>query len=67
VLHIDSEDQIIKQTASPCGSCRQVISETEMRFDKPIRMVLVSKESILIFDSIEDLLPLSFKPKDLLL
>lgn len=67
VVVIDSENQIIKQTASPCGSCRQVIAEAEMRFEKPIRMVLVSKESILIFDSIEDLLPLSFKQKDLLL
>jgi cytidine deaminase len=66
IVVIDSENNIIPQLVSPCGACRQVIAETEMRYKKEIQILLVSKNTILEFKSIEDLLPLSFKQKDLL-
>lgn len=45
----------------PCGACRQVILETERRFNKNIRIILFgTKESYLIEDGIKSLLPLCF-------
>ncbi|PLX09754.1 MAG: cytidine deaminase [Marinilabiliales bacterium] len=66
IVVIDSDDKIIPHLVSPCGSCRQVISETEMRYEKRIRILLVSEDIIMEFNSIQDLLPLSFNQKDLL-
>lgn len=45
----------------PCGACRQVILETEQRYNKPIRIILYgAKECYLIEDGIKALLPLRF-------
>ncbi len=45
----------------PCGACRQVILETEKRFNTPIRIILFgTKESYLLEDGVKSLLPLSF-------
>jgi cytidine deaminase len=48
---------------SPCGNCRQVISEEEWRTGKPIRIILSGKDKTLVVDSISDLLPLQFNRK----
>ncbi len=46
---------------SPCGSCRQVLMESEMRQEKPIRVVLVSQNGqTIVFNSVLDLLPFAF-------
>jgi len=45
---------------SPCGACRQVILETEMRYKNPIRIYLYGKKEIYIIEGINDLLPLAF-------
>lgn len=46
---------------SPCGSCRQVMSESEMRQNSPFRVILVSQNSkVLVFNSAIDLLPFAF-------
>ncbi|MDR2010986.1 MAG: cytidine deaminase [Bacteroidales bacterium] len=60
VLSIDESGNIIEQNASPCGSCRQVIAETEMKYNNSIRILLVSQKTVLEFNSINDLLPFSF-------
>ncbi len=44
----------------PCGSCRQSLLETEIRFSHPIKMVLAGKNKIFIVNSIKELLPLNF-------
>lgn len=45
----------------PCGACRQVILETEKRFNRPVRIILYgSSECYVIEDGIKALLPLSF-------
>lgn len=45
----------------PCGACRQVILETEKRFNKAIRIILYgAKECYIIKDGVKSLLPLSF-------
>ena len=46
---------------SPCGACRQVMLETEMRQKKAYRVILVSQNGVtILFNSAEDLLPLAF-------
>lgn len=44
----------------PCGACRQALLETELRFGKPIRMILFGAKSAFILKSISDLLPFQF-------
>lgn len=50
----------IDDAIPPCGACRQVILETEKRYNQPIRILLYGKKSIYEIKSIGDLLPLSF-------
>jgi len=45
---------------TPCGSCRQVFAEIEMRYGKNIRILMCSKEEVYEVSSIKDLLPLLF-------
>lgn len=50
---------------SPCGSCRQVIAESEFRQKKPIRMILVAQNGrTFIFDKASDLLIFPFGMED---
>ena len=51
---------------SPCGSCRQVMSEYENKQATPIRMIMQGEsKSIYIISSIADLLPLKFAKESL--
>ncbi|WP_338793594.1 cytidine deaminase [Bernardetia sp. MNP-M8] len=53
---------------SPCGSCRQVMSEYENKQVKPIRMIMQGEDKyIYIISSIADLLPLKFTKESLFL
>ncbi len=49
-----------KEFISPCGSCRQVILETENRFKTPIRIILYGSDKIVVFESASSLLPMAF-------
>lgn len=55
-----NDSGFMPKPTAPCGSCRQVILETECRFHQPIRLLLVSEEGIHVVDSITALLPLQF-------
>ncbi len=49
------------QPAAPCGACRQVLCETEQRFEQTIRIILQGETGdIYVLQSGQDLLPLSF-------
>lgn len=48
------------EPVSPCGTCRQVMIETETRFDTPIRILLYGRNRIYVIDGIKNLMPLSF-------
>jgi cytidine deaminase len=50
----------LAEPVTPCGSCRQVMLETEIRFKKPIRILLAGRKKILMIDGARSLLPLSF-------
>jgi len=51
----------VDKILSPCGACRQVMLETEVRQKKSYRIILVSQNGVtIIFNSAVDLLPLAF-------
>ena len=52
---------------SPCGMCRQYISEYEVRTRQPIRLILSGMTGkVFIIQTASQLLPLSFGGEDLL-
>ena len=56
----DDKGRLTDSPISPCGSCRQALLETELRYKNPIEIVLVGANSSYIIHSIHDLLPLCF-------
>ena len=56
-----TDGDFIDEPISPCGSCRQVISEEERRAGKHIRVMLYGKNGTMIIeDGMKSLLPYSF-------
>ena len=45
---------------SPCGACRQVMSQYERLSRKPLRIILGSAGPILVFTGVESLMPFMF-------
>ena len=61
-----SDDFIIEEAVSPCGSCRQVMSEYQILQKSPIRVIMKGEKGpILAVDTIEALLPLMFHAEEL--
>jgi len=60
-----TEDGLTENSPSPCGSCRQVIAEEELRIGNQIKIILSGKNKTLIVDSISGLLPLQFNRKNM--
>ena len=65
VVIIAVKSGVIQQHISPCGACRQVLLETEKRFNQPVRIILGGSDEVYIVDSAESLLPLSFSADSL--
>lgn len=57
--------EFVSDPISPCGSCRQVIMEHEVRFDQPIRILLYGQKGVMIADTVKTLLPFSFTAESL--
>ena len=55
-----NKGEFLEEPASPCGSCRQVIIETETRYQQPIRILLYGTKFTYVMDGIKQLMPLSF-------
>ena len=60
-----SEGHWTETPISPCGACRQVMTETENRFGKPMKVLLCSAQEVIVIESAKDLLPVSFGSEDL--
>lgn len=52
--------KLCKTPVSPCGACRQVMTETEKRFGRPMRILLCGSDEVFIAENAQSLLPLSF-------
>jgi cytidine deaminase len=51
---------------SPCGMCRQALSEYEVRWNHPIRLILSGMNGpVYIIQKVTDILPFSFGSSDL--
>ena len=52
----------IEESVTPCGACRQVMSEYERIQESDMEVILkAEKGDILVFDSVTNLLPLAFQ------
>ena len=59
------KDGVVQDKISPCGGCRQVISEVEHRYGQSVRIYLCGRTEYCRVESAEALLPLSFGSKDM--
>lgn len=61
-----SNEMEVDFPVTPCGSCRQVIAETEKRQGRRIRVIMAGKTGkVIITSGIENLLPFVFNPGSL--
>jgi cytidine deaminase len=60
-----SKGMLTGDPPSPCGNCRQVIAEEEIRTGNSIKIILSGKNKIQIIDGISGLLPMQFNRKNL--
>ncbi len=60
-IAVRNPNQVIDRPGLPCGACRQVICETEVKNNQPIRVILQGEVGpVFIFEKGLDLLPLAF-------
>ena len=55
-----TDEGVTAECVSPCGNCRQVIAEEEMRTGERIRIILSGSDKIQVIESVSQLLPLQF-------
>ena len=56
----NDEGEFLEEPVTPCGTCRQVIIETETRFKHPVRILLYGTKHVYVIAGIRELMPLSF-------
>ena len=54
-----------KEPGAPCGACRQVMLETEHRYEGKMEVLLYGEDGTYVFESAADLLPLIFVKENL--
>jgi len=60
-ISAESGSRTVDKPVTPCGSCRQVIHESEYRFNHPIRVILHGETGeVYVLNTIKDILPLTF-------
>lgn len=52
--------EICGTPATPCGACRQVMAQYQVKSGRPMKILLVGADRIWMFDKVDDLLPLIF-------
>ena len=56
----NERDEFLTDPSPPCGACRQVMLETEKRYNHPMRILLYGTGGIYEIRGVNSLLPLSF-------
>ncbi|MFH2144080.1 MAG: cytidine deaminase [Bacteroidota bacterium] len=51
---------MLENPVPPCGSCRQALLETALRFNNSIKVILIGKKKIQVINDCRELLPLHF-------
>lgn len=52
--------KLCEMPATPCGACRQVMAQYQLKSGLPMRVLLVGAHKIWSFEKVDDLLPLIF-------
>lgn len=60
-----TKGNFLSDPITPCGSCRQVLLETELRYEKPIEIILYGTDKIILIQNVKQLLPLCFEKSSL--
>ena len=55
-----SDGDFLEEPITPCGACRQVLLETEVRYGVDMDVLLYGKRGVYKLSSVKALLPLSF-------
>ena len=55
-----TDGELVEEPVGPCGSCRQVIIESETRAKSPMRILLYGRKYVYVIDGIRELMPLTF-------
>jgi len=58
--------KFLELPVTPCGSCRQVLLETEMRFEKDVTIILYGTKEVYLLENVKQLLPLCFEKSNLI-
>lgn len=58
-------DDGAREAVSPCGACCQVLTESEARSRRPMRVLLCGRDTVRVLESVSSLLPFSFSASDL--
>ncbi len=61
VITACSNDEFVSLPVPPCGACRQVILETQNRYNFPILLIMYGEEKSYVIKNAADLLPLPFE------
>ncbi len=56
----DTTGQLTEEPVSPCGTCRQVMIETETHYGQPLHILLYGTKHVYVIEGIKSLMPLSF-------
>ena len=54
------DGQLLETPVTPCGACRQVMAQYQLKSGLPMMVLLVGAHSILKFEKVDDLLPFIF-------
>ncbi len=52
--------RLAKSPATPCGACRQVMAQYQLKGGRPMSVIMIGDGKIWKFDSVDDILPLIF-------
>lgn len=61
----NTNGEFLKKPVTPCGACRQVLLESESRFNSNITVLLYGSDETYLIENVKQLLPLCFEKNSL--